>query len=161
MSTLEECVRANLLVKLGGNLRPHQQEHRLLVMGAEALKDMRERLPLMKTDGFIEGADSPLNQAAALIHLFISGEDFDEPVPHQMSPLGQGVWRLRTADLRFDGWFPQTNFFVIGAFDHKQETLRPGRNAQMYQQVLDLRSSTKLLDGRFADQEDYRELVRL
>lgn len=161
MSTLEECVKANLLVRLGGNLRAHQQAQRLLVMCAEALDDMKVRLPGMQADGHVDGADRPLNQAAALFNLFVSGEPFDDPVPHQMRPLGQGVWRLRTADLRFDGWFPVPNFFVIAAFDHKQETLKPGRNDAMYKRVLAVRAGTDLNGGAFAMQEDYHDLVRL
>ena len=115
----------------------------------------------MATDNFYPGSATPREQAAVLFRSFVAGEEFDDPVPHEMDPRGQGVWRLRTADLRFDGWFPRPNFFVVGAFDHKKETMKDGRNNEMYREVLALRATTNLDNGIFATQGDYRDLIRL
>lgn len=115
----------------------------------------------MATDNYIPGSLRPLEQAAILFNHFVAGEDFDPPVPHEMEPKGQGVWRLRTADLRFDGWFPDRNFFVIGAFDSKALAKDRARSDAMLAEVLALRSSTNLMGGQFVNAEDYRDLIRL
>lgn len=161
MSTLEDCIAAKLLVCAKGNLRRHQQPNRLLVMGIDVMMDIRTRLPSMTTDGYFPGSVTPREQAAVLFNHFVAGEDFDPPLPHEMEPIGQGVWRLRTADLRFDGWFPERNFFVIGAFDSKENAKIRARSDAMVAEVLALRSAINLSGGAYLTSEDYHDLIRL
>lgn len=115
----------------------------------------------METDNFIPGSVRPVEQAAVLFNHFVAGEDFNPPVPHEMEPKGQGIWRLRTPDLRFDGWFPERNFFVIGAFDSKAGAKIRARSDAMVTEVLALRSAVNLLGGKYMTSEDYNDLVRL
>jgi hypothetical protein len=161
MSTLDECIAANILARVGGNLRRHQQPHRLLVIGVTVLEDLKRRLPGMETDNYFPGSVRPVEQAAVLFNHFVAGEDFDPPVPHEMEPKGQGVWRLRTPDLRFDGWFPERNYFVIGAFDSKSNAKIRMRSDAMVMEVLALRSAANLADGKYMSSEDYYDLIRL
>jgi hypothetical protein len=162
MSTLDECYASGVLVKMGGNLRAKQIAMRLLLCSTAVRDKMTQELPGMKSDDVIPNSARPLAQAADLMNRFVSGGDFLPPKPHEMSPVGNGVWRLRTADLRFDGWFPETNFFVIGAFDSKANCVaNRTRDDEMYEEVIDLRRSTNLLGGKFEQAGDYRDLIRL
>lgn len=145
-----------------GNLRARQLPCRLLVAGYDVLGKMKAELPKMVTDGVIPDSVRPLAQAADLFNVFVSGGDFSPPLPHQMRPLGHGVWRLRTPDLRIDGWFPDRNFFVIGAFDSKANCeANKGRDNAMVAEVIDLRTKTNLLGGTYMEAEDYHDLIRL
>lgn len=162
MSTLEECYERGLLIKMGGNLRARQQAMRLLLCSVAVVEKMKNELPIMKSDNVIPGSVRPLEQAADIMNRFVSGDDFLPPKPHEMAPAGQGVWRLRTPDLRFDGWFPERNFFVIGAFDSKANCVaNRARDDEMYQEVIDFRQATNLFDGKFENSEDYHDLIRL
>lgn len=160
MSTLEQCIEQNLLVRARGNLRSHQQPNRLLVLGVAVMVELQKKLPGMTTDEYFAGSVRPLQQAAVLFNRFVAGDDFDPPVPHEMDPKGLGVWRLRTPDLRFDGWFPERNFFVIGAFDSKANADR-ARSDAMFEEVQALRAATNLMNGQYLTSEDYRDLIRL
>lgn len=115
MSTLKECVDAGLLIWIGGNLRPHQQPCRLLAATPRAIEWMRMTLPTLPSDGYADGAMSPMAQAGSLFNRWVAGEPFERPLPREMRPVGEGIWELRTDDLRFFGWFPQHKAFVISA----------------------------------------------
>lgn len=161
MSTIEECHAAKLLVIIGGNLRRTQLAQRMLLAGPEVVEKMKSELPGMMTDEFFPGSVRPVQQAAILFRHFVAGDDFQPPLPHEMRPHGQGVWRLKTPDLRFDGWFPVRNVFVIGAFDSKAQAKMPGRNDEMVAEVVALRNRTQLNGGKYLESEDYRDLIQL
>ncbi len=118
-------------------------------------------LPTLQSDGFFPGSARPREQAAVLFRNFIAGHPFNDPLPHEMHPLGQGIWRLKTPDLRFDGWFPDFNFFVIGAFDTKQNAKLNGRDDAMVAEVVALRTKTNLLGGAYRREENIHDLIRL
>lgn len=159
MSTLEECKNTGKLITIGGGLRRHQLPVRLLTATPPAVEWMKTVLPTLTTDNFIPGSTRPLEQADNLFRRFVSGADFDPPVPHQMRPLGQGVWRLRTPDLRLDGWFPQKCIFVIANADQKRNTKKPGRDDLIFQLVLETRANLNLFGGKYEESEDYHDLI--
>lgn len=123
------------------------------------IEAMKVTLPRLQTDGYYPDSASPIQQAAVLFNSFVAGDDLNPPLPHEMRPMGQGIWRLRTPDLRFDGWFPRRNYFVIGAFDSKTGTKAIGRNTQMVAEVLELRENTNLEGGVFLAAESFHELI--
>ena len=162
MSTLDECRKQGLLMTISGNLRRHQRAERLLMATAGAMAVLAQDLKTMTSDNFHPGSQSPLEQTADIFNRFISGDPMGHPLPpHEMSPQGNGVFRLRTPDLRFDGWFPNTNFFVIAAIHTKQQCKAPGFNDAIYAQVLATRQAIGLNGGTFMTAGDYRDLIQL
>lgn len=150
MSTYQECRERGSLHTVGGLLGARQQPTRLLALSTETFEWMRNVLPTLETDGFFPGSVSPKQQAFLLFRTFVAGENFDPPLPHEMSPLGSGVWRLRTADLRFDGWFPERAFFVVAVADAKTNCTN-ARDNEMYQSVLSFREQLSLLGGTYLE----------
>jgi hypothetical protein len=162
MSTRDECLAQGLLFTISGNLRPRQQPERLLMVTADARAVLVQDLKTMTSDNFYSGSQSPLEQTADIFNRFVSGDAMGHPLPpHEMSPHGQGVFRLRTHDMRFDGWFPAKNFFVIAAIHTKQQCNAPGFNNAIYAQVRATRQVIGLNGGTFMTAGDYRDLIQL
>jgi hypothetical protein len=161
MPTVEECFKAGRLIPLKGNLGARDVAHRLLVARPEVVEWMRQHLPGMQTDGFFPGSVEPRMQALLLFRAFVSGKPFDPPLPHEMEKRGFGVWRLRTVDLRFDGWFPRRCFFVIASVETKLNTKVPGRNDEIYHSVIQFREELGLFNGVYENSGDFNELVRI
>lgn len=122
MRTIEECLREGDVACVRVRLTSRQQPMRLLMAAPSVQHWMTNEMARVEADGHVIGAISPYLQATAAFRRFIVGEDFQPPLPHEMSPLGQGVWRFRTDDLRFDGWFPRRGAFVIAAAATKAES---------------------------------------
>ena len=121
-----------------------------------AAKWMRTELPMLETDGFVEHALDPNQQAYQLMKDFIAGSDLfgDDWFPKPLRPdcPKHGIWELRTPDLRFFGWFCRRGVFVISSVDTKAKlmmyNLYEGHRAQAIasRKQLDL-DEPKYLDG--------------
>jgi hypothetical protein len=80
-------------------------------------KWMEETLPLLKAE-MEDGTMSPLQQMDDLLHDFGSGEDLSFwQRSHSMNPSEDGIWELKTTDLRLFGWFKTRGMFVIANLD--------------------------------------------
>ena len=120
MATPAQLAMRDLLHKVEDVLDPQEQEERLLYAMPRAKEWMDAQLSELATDGFYENAPSPEQQADDLFYSFLSGDPkISEWVPHPMRPHEHGVWELRTADLRFFGWFWRKGIFIISAVDQK------------------------------------------
>lgn len=118
MPTPSDAADSGQLVKIDGGLDAHEQEQRLLYAMPRAVAWLENELDDLEADGFYDNAPTPNQQADDLFYSFVSGEDMDsEWPPHVMLPSERGVWELRTADLRFFGWFWRKGVFVISAVD--------------------------------------------
>ena len=62
--------------------------------------------------------------------------------------MGEGVWRLKTADTRTVGWFPAQCVFVAVEMDLKINCDNV-RDNQMYQNTLQFRKTIGLLGGAY------------
>jgi hypothetical protein len=80
---------------------------------------MKRKLPRLKTDGYIPGAATPSEQMDFLLYQFISGKPITSMPPKCMLPESEGIWELRTHDLRFFGWFWRKGVFVISSAETK------------------------------------------
>lgn len=120
MATPAHLALRDQLHKVEDVLEPHEQEQRLLYATQRAKIWMETNLSILASDGFYENAPSPEQQADDLFYSFLSGDpEISEWVPHPMRPHEHGVWELRTADLRFFGWFWRRGVFIISAADQK------------------------------------------
>lgn len=64
------------------------------------------------------GRQSPLEQVDDLLHAFVSGADLSYyQRAHFMKPWDDGVWELKTPDVRLFGWFHVRDAFVVANAD--------------------------------------------
>lgn len=126
MATVEELVARGDLVQVSNKvLRSDQLPERVILLTGRAEKWMKEVLPSLETDGYVDGALTPKQQAFDLFRCFIAGDDLfaSDWYPKPLRPFdqGHGVWELRTPDLRFFGWFVSKGTFVVSAVGVTEE----------------------------------------
>lgn len=113
-----------------------------------AHKWLSEVLPVTDSNWKIE--ESPAEQLDALIYEFCSGKQL--PIVRRFKALvhlGDGVWELKTADLRLFGWFVRKDCFVVSDC----ETALKVKENTMYkpycQQAVRLRDQLNLNEPKF------------
>lgn len=126
-----------------------------------AVRWMNDKLEGLDADGFFENAPSPMEQAEELFYSFISGEDLgsgDWP-PHVMRPPREGVWELRTADLRFFGWFWRKGIFIISSVDQALNCKKTGLYAVYRNQCVKDRQAFGFDEPSFVEGESINEVI--
>jgi hypothetical protein len=117
------------LLKLDPALEAREQEWRMIYILPRVRPRIETELRTWRSNWQVE--QSPLQQMDSLLEVFCSGETltFDQrfkPLVH----LNDGIWELKTPDLRFFGWFPHKDCFIGGAldlaFNVKSYNLYPG-----------------------------------
>lgn len=112
MSTIAKCKCKFKPVKL--DLKRNDYEDRYIFLYKHVEKWLEENIAQMIESGNYFGDFSPKEQIYELFYDFITGKDFKHyKLLHLMNPRGDGVWELKTVDLRFVGCFVQKNVFVI------------------------------------------------
>jgi hypothetical protein len=116
MATILELVNTGKLEKYDPELEYDEQEERYVYFLPSVLVRMLDELPTYVSNWKLE--DSPQTQFDQLMEVFCSGEPltFDwmfKPLKHRQ----EGVWELKTPDLRLFGWFPVKDCFIVGAVD--------------------------------------------
>ncbi len=114
-----------------------------------ALQWLENTLPTLEADGYIDQARSPEEQAEALIYEYIAGEPLKNFPPHSMLPEGDGIWELRTPDLRFFGWFWRCGQFIVSAIDTKERCKSLGLYGGYRNQAVSDRVKLDLDDPKF------------
>lgn len=121
MPTPVDAAAEGLLQKIDGRLDASEQEQRLLYATPRAVQWMNDKLEDLDADGYHDNTQSPTEQADDLFYRFVSGGVIEKDwPPHVMRPPREGVWELRTADLRFFGWFWRKGVFIISAVDQAE-----------------------------------------
>lgn len=121
MATTDQLVEQGRLYKLEDILDPGELEERLIYIHPRVADWMDRNLETLECDGFYDNVPSPQQQADDLFYEFVSGADIvSKWPPHAMTPNDTGIWELRTADLRFFGWFWRKGVFLITGCDTKE-----------------------------------------
>ncbi len=110
------------MTKLDPELDPPQQEFRCIYVGPKLAAWIKDVLPTLESDLGLE--TSPLGQFDELVAVFCSGETLT--YDWQFKPLNyveNGIWELKTADLRIFGWFPHKDCFIGVVADTKARLL--------------------------------------
>lgn len=162
MATLDELAVLGLLHKVKDEdvLSDEQQPFRRMYLSPDVRLWVTNTLPHIVSDGYVDGAMNPREQAFGALRDFISGchpGDFEKP-PCRLRPEQFGVWELRTADLRFFGVFPIKDTFIwISACTKSQATKNANDGYSKHQRLtllfmndLDL-DEPKLLHGEMQD----------
>ncbi|CAN7256948.1 hypothetical protein [Neorhizobium tomejilense] len=116
MATLEELETAGVLKRVRIRIAlPDRERRSLWVMPAVEnwiRKELKELVAFEPTD------ISPELQARGLFKMFIAGEALSEGEEFRlMRPMEHDVYELRSADLRFFGWFYRPSVFIAVAAD--------------------------------------------
>src|ERR1700687_3508341 len=106
MATLLDLERANVLSKLDPELEPGAQEFRRIYASPKLQAWLEGEMPALVSTWNLEL--SPLEQLDAFDEIFCSGEtlSFGRQF-NPLNPIRDGVWEVKTADLRVFGWFQQ------------------------------------------------------
>jgi hypothetical protein len=111
MATLLELDRAAELFKLDPQLEPNEQEWRMIYLSPTLMRWMQDELPHLESTWKVEV--DPTQQLDALVEEFCSGATlYYGPHFHPIAHVEDGIWELKTPDLRIFGWFHAKDCFV-------------------------------------------------
>lgn len=116
MATIPCLIAGGVLVKIDPQLEPNELEHRLVYAVSGIIPRLQFELPVWDSVWMVE--QDPTQQLDALLEIFCAGETltFD----HRFKPLthlGEGIWELKTPDLRLFGWFCAKDVFIVACID--------------------------------------------
>jgi hypothetical protein len=111
MATLSELELRGDIWKMDPALPPREQEERAIFASPALLAWIANVLPGLGSTWNIEM--SPIEQLDVLVGDFCAGHELTykhhfKPLLHKLD----GIWELKTADLRVFGWFPVKDHFL-------------------------------------------------
>ncbi len=145
------------LIKLDPMLEAQEQEWRTIYILPRLAPSVAD-LPTWQSHWKVE--QSPGQQMDSLLEVFCSGETLAfgpqiKPLVH----LSDGVWELKTPDLRLFGWFPHKDCFICGALD----TAFNVKSYNLYRgyagEVARYRTQLDLNDPKFIPGDDPNDVV--
>ena len=106
--------------------------------------------------------ETPAQQLDALTAVFASGEPL--AFGWQFKPLArvphvEGVWYLKTADVRLFGWFPYRDCFIAASVGLADLTKRLWLYRPFGQEVVHFRNALTLDEPKFVSEEDPNAVV--
>lgn len=116
MATLLNLARQGVLAKLDAGLSWREQEERAVFAFPEVVQWLTEVLPNEASNWLLD--QTPEEQVYALLHSFCAGHELtiDRQVK-AVRHIRDGIWELKTADVRLFGWFPLRDHFICTAVD--------------------------------------------
>jgi hypothetical protein len=160
MATVIELASATPpeLIKLDPHLEDQEQEWRSIYILPRIEPRFLTDLPTWQSQWDIE--ESPTQQMDALLEVFCSGETltFDtrfKPLVH----LSDGIWELKTPDLRLFGWFHHKDCFIGGALDRAYNVKSYNLYAGYAGEVARYRDGLNLDDPKFIPGSDPKDVV--
>ena len=111
MATILKLVERGELVKLDVELGPSEMEQRCIYFHHRCAGGLYDRLSKMVSQWKVES--SPIEQFDELTYHFVTGDSID--FPRQFRDLihrRDGIWELKTPDLRLFGWFATMDCFI-------------------------------------------------
>jgi hypothetical protein len=158
MATILELVQTAKLFRYEAHLGRRQQPCRAIYVSERLGIWLRDDLPNLGSTWNIEA--SPAEQLDAKLNIFVSGEtltfDYDlKPI----QPIGQGVWELKTEDLRVFGWFPSVDVFIGVVADTAQRIKDIGLYAGYRNEVVLFRKKLDLSEPKFIDGDQPNDVV--
>jgi hypothetical protein len=122
MATVLDLAQQGTLTKLDPAFDGSAQELRRIYLGPKMVRWINEVLPALESDRNVE--TEPVGQFDDFASVFCSGETLT--YDWQFKPLSyveDGIWELKTADLRIFGWFSQKDCFIAVIADTKARIL--------------------------------------
>jgi hypothetical protein len=164
MATLSEFSGADgPLYRYDPELPAHELEIRLFLASERVAKWIEEKLPELKQD--LDRELNPVEEFYALMANFCGGTVLEIPRDfHPMRAVGrdgnhQGVWELRTIDLRIFGWFPVKDSFVAVSAHPAKKVKDEGLYHGPVNEVVDFRHRLNLDEPKFISGDDPNAVV--
>ncbi len=158
MATLLDLVSAQVLVRLDPQLGPRRQEYRAIYLSRRAFAWLSTELQELGSTWNIEVA--PNAQLDAFVEHFASGGVLTHPESfHEMTPLPEGVWVLKTADIRVFGFFHRRDCFVAAIVDSAEWVKRHNLYHGYIGETIRFRDSLDLDEPKFIAGGDPRDVV--
>lgn len=158
MATVIELSRQGKLFKLDPALDGGEQEYRVLYASPRLRSWIEGTLPGLGSTWKIE--QSPVEQLDALLQVYASGEPL--VFGHSLKPLthlGDGVWELKTADIRIFGWFSARDWFIGDAADTAERIKHHKLYRGYANQVVRFRAGLDLCEPKFVAGDDPNDVV--
>jgi hypothetical protein len=158
MATVQELDAAGALHRLDPALSHDQFEDRFIYVST-GLKDwLQQQLPNIGSTWDIE--TTPAEQFDALLEVYASGEALTFGWQFRpLNPIGDGVWELKTADLRIFGWFHRQDCFIGVCADTKERIQQHGLYAGYRNAVVQFRNACQLNEPKFIPGDDPNAVV--
>lgn len=148
MATILELVASGELVKIDPQLADHEMEDRQIYLVAQAVDPLTALLATMVSQWGIES--TPAEQLDELVHHFATGGALDFPRQfHDLEHLRDGIWELKSADLRLFGWFAERDVFVCASVADANVVKAAGQYAGYCEQTWFRREQLPLDDPKF------------
>lgn len=123
MATILELEESGQLVRVDASLGPKEFENRRIFLLAETVLRATELCESMESEWDIE--TTPAEQLDELFYHFMSGGVLDFPKQfHDLQHVRDGIWQLKTADLRLFGWFASKDCFICAYVVNANELKR-------------------------------------
>ena len=158
MATLIELENAGQVFRIDPALGPREQEWRRIFVLPELRQWLEDVLPTLGSTWNIE--QSPIEQLDALVATFCSGETLTFGQQFKLlTGIKDGIWELKTADLRMFGWFYMKDCFV-GTDTNLTDEIKRMRMYQPYcDQAVRRRNALDLDEPKFIQGDDPNAVV--
>lgn len=145
------------LVKLDPGLGQGEQEERMIYGAVDLVTWASNVLPGLPAD---RSTETPQEQLWDCWLRFCLGEvlHYGTHFKH-LKHAGDGVWELKTVDVRIFGWFPTRDVFVAVEGDTKIELVRNRSYGQHIRSVMAYRSSLPLDEPKYIAGDDPNAVV--
>ncbi len=159
MATLLDLVRCGDLFKLDPDLEPGILDCRCIYTSLKFKTWIEEVLPTLESTWKIE--QTPQEQLQSFIEgVFCPGEPLTydwqfKPLTH----IRDGIWELKTADLRVFGWFPKKDHFVGVSADMKDRILQHKLYAPYVRDAADFLSRLDLDEPKYIPGDSPHDVV--
>ncbi len=158
MATVIELVAVGKLVKVDAQLGPNELEERRIFLLPETVSKATELCESMESEW--DTTLSPAEQLDELFYHFVSGGRMDFPRQlKELDHIRDGIWRLKTADLRLFGWFPAKDCFICAYVVNANELKRGTPYSGYCEQTWFKRHSLELNEPKFIVGQDPRNVI--
>lgn len=158
MATLAELDANGELHKLDAELPYGRQTERLIYVSPRLRDWLINSLPHLEGEWGTE--DAPDMQVAALIEDFCAGAELAVGLRfHVMRPAYNGVWELKTPDVRIFGWFVHRDCFVGYVGDSASRVKRHNLYPGYREETVRFRNALALDPPKFIPDEDPHAVV--
>jgi hypothetical protein len=161
MATFAKILEERKLIRVKVSLRRGQFHERKFYAYPECLEWARTNVPNMVT-GRVGSDFSPKEQITLRLQQWMAGEPMAYGrMFHDMKPNSDGVWEIKTADLRIFGWMYRPREFIAvcgGYTDDYKEPTKTKDYADDKRMVINARNALPL-DGQKFVTGDFYDLV--
>ena len=158
MATLVNLAIIGSVIKVDPILGLREMELRRIYLLPRAQEWLKNVLPETDSDRLTE--EVPLMQVDALFYEFCSGQALRVGTRFKaLVHLGDGVWELKTADVRLFGWFTQKDCFVVSDCDSKYRILKLGLVRPYSEQAVRFRENLDLDEPKFVPGDNPDDVI--